>query len=622
MAKPPSSKAKNRKPATAAEPAPAEPPIAFDAEGLKRVQDIIKNARATWFALLGALVIASITLASVKDVSFFVNSVETKLPLVGISVPVTSFFWAGSLLIAAIYAYFHLYLELLWQALGDAPSRIDGKPLADRIDPWIVADSALRLRDRLRGAHGEERASRKRAMQLVSDVVSVGLVWVFGLVVIFWFWWRSMPAHQPVLTGFIGVVLAGTLWVFCMSVAAAFAHLAEIDAKWRWKPFFTVTLFAVLGLTVVRTWIDPWGGSVREEVLGYKIVGQKRKTDSPIEFLRPVRADLRETVFTEKPNDWSGREIAKTEFRVRWCKERPELQCANPLVVERDGLATQDDEAFREAWAQRWRALLAQLPKPDLRGADLRGAHLAQAELEGIKLLKARLDGAKLSDAHLEGADLGWASLEGATLNGSTLDGASFAFAKMERARLAFASLVGANFTLARLEQAEFQSANLSDADFNMADLTGAHFWYANLTNANFNGANFLNAHIGNANLKRANLTSARLFGMKGLPLDFSKAELSQTVFRGAAFRYANLNSPFFRDIRILESSFGDASVTLPENVSAPCQWGSTELPDSEYYGRWKGWLEVLNEDAHLMSLIKATAILPPPGCIPKTASP
>jgi hypothetical protein len=62
MAKTPSSTAKSRKPAAAAEPVPdpaAEPPVAFDAEGLKRVQDIIKNARATWFALLGALVFAT-----------------------------------------------------------------------------------------------------------------------------------------------------------------------------------------------------------------------------------------------------------------------------------------------------------------------------------------------------------------------------------------------------------------------------------------------------------------------------------------------------------------------------------------------------------------------------------
>ncbi len=124
--------------------APIDEPLTFDDDGIKRVQDIIRNARATWFALLGALVFASVTLASVKDISFFVDTVETKLPIVGISVPVVSFFWAGSLLIAALYAYFHLYLELLWQALGDFPARDKtGALLADRIEPRIVADTAM-----------------------------------------------------------------------------------------------------------------------------------------------------------------------------------------------------------------------------------------------------------------------------------------------------------------------------------------------------------------------------------------------------------------------------------------------------------------------------------------------
>ena len=148
MAKAPSATVRKRKPAAKAE-AIADEPLTFDDDGIKRVQDIIRNARATWFALLGALVFASVTLAGVKDISFFVNTVETKLPIVGISVPVVSFFWASSLLIAALYAYFHLYLELLWQALGDFPARDKkGALLADRIEPWIVADTALRPRDR------------------------------------------------------------------------------------------------------------------------------------------------------------------------------------------------------------------------------------------------------------------------------------------------------------------------------------------------------------------------------------------------------------------------------------------------------------------------------------------
>ena len=66
-----------------------------DGHDIKRIDEIIKNARATWFLLLGALVFAGITLLGVKDVDFFAAQSETKLPLVGVSVPVEYFFWAG-----------------------------------------------------------------------------------------------------------------------------------------------------------------------------------------------------------------------------------------------------------------------------------------------------------------------------------------------------------------------------------------------------------------------------------------------------------------------------------------------------------------------------------------------
>ncbi len=56
-------------------------------------------------------------------------------------------------------------------------------------------------------------------------------------------------------------------------------------------------------------------------------------------------------------------------------------------------------------------------PGCDLRGADLRGAHLIGADLR-----KANLQGANLEEANLEGADLTDANLEGANLTGSFSD--------------------------------------------------------------------------------------------------------------------------------------------------------------------------------------------------------
>jgi uncharacterized protein YjbI with pentapeptide repeats len=604
----------------ATEPIAAEAPppsaddlfVPLDGEGLKRVSDIIRNARATWFALLGALVFAAITLASVKDVSFFVSTVETKLPFVDISVPVTSFFWAGSLLIAAIYAYFHLYLELLWQALGDAPARIDGKPLADRIDPWIVADSALRLRDRLRGAHGEERASRQRAMQIVSDIVSVGLVWVFGLVVIFWFWWRSMPAHEPLLTGFIGVVLAGTLWVFCVSLVGAFSNLAERQATRRWKDVFVSALMLIAIFTTVRTWIDPWQDLPRFQA--FAIGPQAESWLRALESYRPARANLREVVFTEKPKDWQGKEIAETEFRVRWCKERGEPKCPNPLAVENRPFADKEEEkAFQATWKKRWAAQLSAFPKPDLRRADFRFADVASAQLEGAdlrltklegaNLMGANIEGANLSNSNLRGADLRGANIEGADLTRASLEGANLVGAKLEGTVLFATVLEGANFRNtdlkgvfleyarlrradlkgARLEGAVLTGANMEGADLRSAILNGADLTRASLNDANLLGASFDGAVLRDASLKGANIEGADLSGADLSGANFSRATLKRSILSLTNLKGANLGFAKLKDTDLSSAILNGAHFTAAHLDSVSIRGATFEGTDFSY---------------------------------------
>jgi uncharacterized protein YjbI with pentapeptide repeats len=611
-------------------PAPDTATPLIDEDGLKRVSSIIQNARATWFALLGALVFASVTLASVKDLSFFVNTVETKLPLVGISVPVNSFFWAGSLLIAAIYAYFHLYLELLWQALGKAPARIGGKPLADRIDPWIVADSALRLRDWLREAKGEQRASCQRSMPQISGFVSFGLVWLFGTGVILWFWLRSMPAHDLQLTGVNGIVLIATLWVFCTSLTSAHNYLADSEIRWRWRPVFSVAMVAVVGLTLVWTWIDPWAGQPRETVFyacdARQIEAGRRfcPGNIRIDWLRPAIADLREVVFTEKPKDWQSKEIAETEFRARWCKERGKPECANPLDPTNRKFESDLERPFQAAWKERWAAQLASFLKPNLKGRDFRGADMTLSAFEGADfndvtlngavLSFARLDGADLSDARLSGVALSGARLDGANLSLATLDGANLSGAKLDGAYLGAASLLGAD-----LSNASLDGADLIDARLDSATLTGAH-----LQDALLSGAVLVGATLGGARLDGADLSGARMFGMRTELLDLSSASLISANFHGSGFRFAKVSAENLAQVKEFLTSFGDASVSMPPGVAVPCQWGTTELSDAEYFGRWEGWASLLGDPDSYSDLGSDAypPVAPPPGCVPPPAEP
>ena len=89
---------------------------------LKHIEEVSKNARATWFGMLGVLVFGAVAVAGVEDRDFFTYGVETALPLVGVTVPTVPFFYAAPILILAIYTYLHLYLRF-YSMLSDRERR-------------------------------------------------------------------------------------------------------------------------------------------------------------------------------------------------------------------------------------------------------------------------------------------------------------------------------------------------------------------------------------------------------------------------------------------------------------------------------------------------------------------
>ncbi len=137
----------------------------FDAH-VARIDALTKNARNTWFVLLGVLVFVTITLMGVEDIDFYGVDRATKLPLVDVEVPTRLFFVAAPILSAAVYGYFHLYLIRLWVALGAAPAEDQGRKLGDTVTPWLVTDMALKLRS---------DASTARAMDWPAFGLNVGL---------------------------------------------------------------------------------------------------------------------------------------------------------------------------------------------------------------------------------------------------------------------------------------------------------------------------------------------------------------------------------------------------------------------------------------------------------------
>ena len=154
----------------------------------------------------------------------------------------------------------------------------------------------------------------------------------------------------------------------------------------------------------------------------------------------------------------------------------------------------------------------ANLQGADLWSAKLQGANLAGAKLQGAKLWGVRLQGANLSGANLQGADLLAAKLQGADLSGADLQGAVLMSALLRSANLLGADLQGANLANvymqgANLVKAKLQGANLSEAELQGANLARADLQGTNLSKAELQYADLSEAKLNNETILPSNLS-------------------------------------------------------------------------------------------------------------------
>ncbi len=106
--------------------------------------------------------------------------------------------------------------------------------------------------------------------------------------------------------------------------------------------------------------------------------------------------------------------------------------------------------------------------------ANLGGADLLQAHLQGVNLRNANLSQANLTRVDLSQADLVQIDLQRANLNGSYLRNADLQQANLLQADLRGADLQRANLRKANLRDSDLRDADLTDANLSGADLKGA----------------------------------------------------------------------------------------------------------------------------------------------------
>lgn len=568
-------------------------------EATTQIRELSLSMRTTWFGLITTLAFLSLATFKVKDEDFFSPSRETFLPIISVSIPTASFFWAAPLLMTAVFVYFHFQLGQLWKILGDA-RQFPGQQIIDGTPAWPVIDFALTW-------PGRNRAPN-RPLTTASNIFTRLLLWLATPIFLIWLWWRSMAAHKERMTIWISffleiaIVVGYVSWkAFCAEMERRTTDSTVAASRKRILRVFEVAGAAgILFSLVVTGWLRTEGGfdhqamaiidwleknsyisqfekgldgtddeaqrkwvesrfltiedlRVREPFYPYEFVKSPAVplwlvTLFPEQFtdttLAPVH--LGDVDFVQRYPDWLDYKSARDKFSQQWCKDRNfALGCA---------VAEDDWRLFR-------RAYLLRLGRFDLTNSDLRGADLQRAFLPRAVLRSARLDGARMWETYLEAAELQEAA-GGQYESLPTTPGASFARADIWGARLD-----------ANLERARFDGAQLSGVDFGSAFL---------------NWASMQDVYMYEVQMDGATLTSATISGYFENST-FKKVNFEKSVFFGTVLVNDDLSSADHLTQAQLVNVIGDETTKLPPGVNIWSCW-KTKPNNYEFFARLPQW--------------------------------
>ncbi len=433
-------------------------------EGLAHAEETSKNARKIFLAMLLGCAYSWLTIATTTDARLLTNSASSPLPIIQTEIPIAGFYWTAPLILFALYAYFHLYLQRLWEGLAKLPAIFpDGRALHERAYPWLL-NGLVRV-------HFRHLRTQRTLLSRLENAVSIVLAWWVVPFTLLWFWVRYIPRYDWGGTGLHLVLVTLSIGLAIMLHRHAVRTLRGSSAEFRWRTPWsdarTYQVVATLALAVV-VWGLSYGAIEGAAIRWSAETWQKERHWFPQHYA------------TSGPRTWVPKAFAFLGYRT---------------------------------YADLRQAVVSTLVTPaDLSGRDLRYANARQASFVNADLQAADLRGANLRSADLRGANLSFAKLHNAyAVNGK------FQSANLRNTEMPNAILEDANFENADLRAADFKAAKLRSANLASADLRYAGLQNASLARTNLEKARLSEARVEGADFAFANLKEADLRGTHGL---------------------------------------------------------------------------------------------------------
>jgi len=261
-------------------------------ESLKIVEEISKNARKIFLAMLLGCAYAWLTILTTTDAKLILNSASSPLPIIRTEIPIANFYLAAPFILIGLFVYLHLYLQRLWEGFSKLPAIFeDGKRLDARAYPWLLNGLVRR--------HFEKLKEGRSLMAHLEEYASIFLAWWVVPLTLGAFWYRYLWRHEWFGTSLhIGLIVlaVATATLFYRSHARTLRGIKRTAFPWlrfyRDRRTYQTLAVAVIGVALVIGSL----GAIEGLVLA----------DEDGNVHSWARADLREAQLSIKPpNYWS-----------------------------------------------------------------------------------------------------------------------------------------------------------------------------------------------------------------------------------------------------------------------------------------------------------------------------
>ena len=419
----------------------------------KEVEDLAQSTRRQMYVMVFTGFFLAITL-SVPDYELARADAEIHWPLIQTQVRLRSFLTYAPIALTALMIYLHLFVERMEEVrrFGVQPAQTFIFTMQSTPARW-VADAVL---------------------------------YAYVPAILLWFLWKVCFRPEAIyLASLTGIVLCGSAYVYY--------RRSQVSRHMAHRIFSKLAVISIVGLTLLSAMYLSIAGS--DAVLRLRQLNLEQSNLGITDDLGYVDLKNMNLAFANiRKARLSGADLLEADLR--------EAQMQFAVL----GTNAPDEKPARIT---------------DLSGADMERAALHGASILNVSLVEAKMSGAKLHQAELAQADFRsadlresefikailvsgelifqCADLSGAQLSNAKLDGTNFIRSRLNNAELDGGDFHGSNFNWANLAGADLNNANLANATFLKADLTGAI-----LTDAFLENVDFLQANLTNANLKKA----------------------------------------------------------------------------------------------------------------------